>query len=169
MRRNDNRRIFLGLFGADRSFSMSPMDFSKPDPKVLKLLADIVEFELAGVVRYTHYALMVRGPNRIPIVDFLQAQADESLVHARSVGELLTGLGGHPTLGISHLIESERHGVTDVLEESFAHESRAIEYYTELLALTSGKSVLLEEFARQMISAEESHLMELHKMLRDME
>ena len=145
------------------------MDLTQPDPKVIKLLAEIVEFELAGVVRYTHYALMVRGPYRIPIVDFLQAQADESLVHARRVGELLTGLGGHPSLGITQLEESDRHGVSDVLEESYAHESRAIEYYAALLELTAGHSVLLEEFAREMISAEEGHLMELRKMLRDLE
>jgi bacterioferritin len=145
------------------------MDVSSLDPQVLILLAEIVEFELAGVVRYTHYALMVRGPYRIPIVDFLQAQADESLDHARQVGELLTGLGGHPSLGIAELVESDRHGVSDVLEESYSHESRAIEKYTQLLELTEGKSVMIEEFARRMISAEEGHLMELRKMLRDLE
>lgn len=37
-----------------------------------KLLNEIIESELAGVVRYTHYSLMVTGPNRIPIVGFLK-------------------------------------------------------------------------------------------------
>ena len=31
------------------------------------LLNEIIEYELAGVVRYTHYSLMVRGPTRIPL------------------------------------------------------------------------------------------------------
>ena len=35
--------------------------------KAVELLNSIMEFELAGVVRYTHYSLMVTGPNRIPI------------------------------------------------------------------------------------------------------
>ena len=35
---------------------------------IIKALNSILEFELAGVVRYTHYALMVYGYNRIPIV-----------------------------------------------------------------------------------------------------
>jgi bacterioferritin len=37
-------------------------------PKVVGLLNRILEVELAGVVRYTHYSLMVFGYNRIPIV-----------------------------------------------------------------------------------------------------
>ena len=42
------------------------------------VLNRIFELELAGVVRYTHYALMVYGYNRIPIVGWLNAQADEA-------------------------------------------------------------------------------------------
>ena len=57
---------------------------------VLKTLNHILELELAGVVRYTHYALMVYGFNRIPIVDWLQKNADEGLLHARLAGELVT-------------------------------------------------------------------------------
>jgi bacterioferritin len=32
----------------------------------VKLLNQIMEAELAGVVRYTHYSLMIFGHNRIP-------------------------------------------------------------------------------------------------------
>ena len=57
--------------------------------KTVKRLNSILEQELAGVVRYTHYALMVTGPNRLPIVEFMKAQASESLDHAQQVGALL--------------------------------------------------------------------------------
>ena len=69
--------------------------------KTVKILNTILEHELAGVVRYTHYALMVTGPNRLPIVEFMKAQASESLDHAQQVGEILTGLGGHPSLSVA--------------------------------------------------------------------
>ena len=36
--------------------------------QAISILNQIMELELAGVVRYTHYALMVFGYNRIPIV-----------------------------------------------------------------------------------------------------
>lgn len=132
-----------------------------------KLLSRIMEFELAGVVRYTHYSLMVTGPNRIPIVAFMQAQASESLLHAQQAGELLTGLGGHPTLQIAEIDETYRHAMKDILEESAAHEARALKLYKELLDEVQDCSVYLEEFARTQIAAEEMHSLELRKMLRD--
>lgn len=134
---------------------------------VRQLLDKILEHELAGVVRYTHYALMVTGPNRIPIVAFMKAQAQESLTHAEQVGELLTGLEGHPSLGIAPLEESNRHSTPALLAESLKHEEAASELYKRLLEAVEGASVYLEEFARSMIGQEERHQLELRKMLRD--
>ena len=132
-----------------------------------KLLSRIMEFELAGVVRYTHYSLMVAGPNRIPIVQFMKQQASESLLHATQAGEILTGLGGHPTLQIAPIDETYRHSVKDILEESELHEERALKLYKELLDTVEDRSVYLEEFARTQIAQEEMHSLELRKMLRD--
>lgn len=135
--------------------------------KTIDLLNNIMEFELAGVVRYTHYSLMVTGPNRIPIVDFFKAQANESLLHAQQVGEILTGLDGHPTLRITPMEESNTHSVKDILSESLAHERKALDLYKQLLTTVVDASIYLEEFARGMIGQEEMHNLELKKMLRD--
>lgn len=132
-----------------------------------KLLNRIMEFELAGVVRYTHYSLMIAGPNRIPIVAFMKAQATESLLHASTAGEILVGLGGHPTLQIAEIPESYKHSVKDILEESLAHERTALEIYKKLLDEVEDRSVYLEEFARTQIAQEEMHGLEVRKMLRD--
>jgi bacterioferritin len=131
------------------------------------ILSSIMEFELAGVVRYTHYSLMVTGPNRIPIVDFFKAQANESLTHAQQVGEILTGLEGHPTLRIAPIEETYKHSVRDILEESLNHEKKALSLYKDLLGTVEDASVYLEEFARTMIGQEELHNIEIKKMLRD--
>ena len=131
------------------------------------LLNAIMEYELAGVVRYTHYSLMVTGPNRIPIVQFLRGQATESLNHAQQVGEILTGLEGHPSLKIAPITESHRHAIQDILAESFEHEQKALQLYKQLLETVEGASIYLEEFARGMIGQEELHTLELKKMLRD--
>jgi bacterioferritin len=131
------------------------------------ILNDILEAELSGVVRYTHYSLMIIGPNRIPLVAFMKAQAAESLLHAQQVGEILTGLGGHPSLRIRPIEETHRHSIQDILAESLSHERAALELYRTLLDEVDGGSVFLEEFARQQISAEEQHQLELTKMLRD--
>lgn len=136
-------------------------------PKAIQVLNSIMECELSGVVRYTHYSLMVTGPNRIPIVDFFKAQASESLLHAQQAGEILTGLEGHPSLKIAPIEESYRHSVADILAESLNHEKMAIEQYKLLLEVTENASIYLEEFARTMIGTEELHIIELKKMLRD--
>lgn len=126
----------------------------------------IMELELAGVVKYTHYALMVYGYNRIPIVSWLKGNADESLAHAHKAGELVTLLGGHPSLKIGPLLETEQHDIGDILRESLAHEKTALAAYYDLLKVAEGHSILLEEYAREMIVAEELHQDEVNKMLR---
>ncbi|WP_414618733.1 ferritin-like domain-containing protein [Calothrix sp. CCY 0018] len=136
--------------------------------KTIDLLNAIMEFELAGVVRYTHYSLMVTGPYRIPIVDFFKAQASESLLHAQQVGEILTGIdGGHPSLKIAPMEETYKHKVKDILEESLSHEQKALDLYKKFLHTVEDASIYLEEFARNMIGQEEMHNLELKKMLRD--
>jgi bacterioferritin len=133
---------------------------------VQQTLNRIMEFELAGVVRYTHYALMVYGYNRIPIVSWLQAQATESLDHARQAGELVTWLGGHPSLAIGPLLESHQHDIGDLLKESLQHEAESLKAYEALLGLVKDQNVRLEEYARDMIAAEMAHQDEVNKMLR---
>jgi bacterioferritin len=131
------------------------------------LLNKIMEYELAGVVRYTHYSLMVTGPYRIPLVDFMKAQAAESLSHAQQAGELLTGLEGHPSLKIAEIDETHKHTIRDILEESLGHEKLALSLYKDLLNVVADRSIYLEEYARTMIGQEEGHTLELKKMLRD--
>ena len=135
--------------------------------KVCDILNQIMEFELAGVVRYTHSSLMVVGPHRIPIVQFLQEQAAESLQHAQTAGEFLTGLDGHPSQKIAKIKETNRHTIKDILEESLEHELYALSLYKKLLVAVENKSVYLEEYARAQIGEEEQHSLELKIMLKD--
>lgn len=135
--------------------------------KAIEILNEIMELELAGVVRYTHYSLMVYGYNRIPIVSWLKSNATEGLTHAHKAGELATMLGGHPSLKIGRLLETEKHDIGDILRESLEHEKISVQSYYRLLTLAEGKSVMLEEYAREMIYLEELHQDEVNKMLRN--
>ncbi len=139
----------------------------KNNQPAIDILNEIMEAELAGVVRYSHYALMVYGYNRIPIVDWMKANANEGLMHAHRAGELVTLMGGHPSLKIGALLETERHDIGDILRESLEHEKSVLKMYYKLLKLAeSNASVLLEEYAREMITEETLHLDEVNKMLR---
>ena len=131
------------------------------------VLNEIMKSELSGVVRYTHYALVITGPNRLPLVDFMNAQAAESLVHAQQAGEILTGLGGHPEQGIAPIEESHDHAIDVILQDSIGHERRSLDLYRQLLKLTEGTSIYLEEYSRGQIGQEEIHVIEINKLLRD--
>ena len=135
-------------------------------PRVLTLLNRILEQELAGVVRYTHYSLLVYGFHRIPIIGWLREQADESLLHAQKAGEMVTHFGAYPSLEIGPLLDSHKHDIGQILRESLEHEGQALALYKELLTVVEGASVMLEEYAREMVLTEELHAGEVNKMLR---
>ena len=134
--------------------------------RVIDLLNRLLECELAGVVRYTHYSFLVFGFGRIPIVSWLRDQATEALVHAQQIGEWITTLGAYPSLGIGQLLDSHKHDTSAILKESLEAEAQALALYRELLQVVEGRSVALEEYARQMIQVEEMHAAEVDKMLR---
>ena len=130
------------------------------------ILNEILEQELAGVVRYTHYSFLVFGHTRIPIVSWLREQADESLLHAQQAGEWITALGAYPSLEIGALLDSHTFDVNTIMRESLAAEAATLALYVRLKDLVEGRSVPLEEYARQMIYTEELHAAEVDKMLR---
>ena len=132
----------------------------------VKLLNQILEMELAGVVRYTHYSLMIYGHNRIPIVSWLRNEATICLGHANEAGELVTHFGEHPSLKIGALLETQQHGINDILLESLEAERAGLALYRQLHELVRDRSILLEDYARRMIAEEELHVGEVNKMLR---
>ena len=134
--------------------------------KVVASLNKILELELAGVVRYMHYSFMIFGHNRIPIVGWLRDQSNESNAHAVLAGEHITAFGGHPSLSIGSLLETHKHDVNEILVEAHEHEKQGLDAYYALLKLVEGKSILLEEYARDQIAAEEMHLADIRKMMR---
>ena len=134
--------------------------------KAIKKLNEILELEMSGVVRYTHYSLMIVGHNRIPITEWMKSQAQEGLRHATEAGEMITHFEEHPSLKISNLKESYCHNINQILEESLEHEKASLKLYYDLLEISSTKSVLLEEYARKLIVEEEQHIGEVEKMLK---
>ena len=142
------------------------MEASKETAAVVATLNKILEAELAGVVRYTHYSFMIFGYNRIPIVSWLREQAAESMTHAQQAGEMITALGEHPSLSIGPLLETHKHDIGDILHEALENERTGLQLYRDLLGLVEGKIVWIEEYARQMIYQETQHSFDVDKMLR---
>lgn len=134
------------------------------DNKVIDLLNELIEMEISGVVRYLHYALMVKGPNRIPIVKWFHEQANEGYQHASIIGEKITSLGGHPSLKVSAVPETVSHKTLDILKESLDFEKAALDKYKAVLKYC-GDDIALEELIRSMVRTETEHIEEVIKML----
>ena len=156
--------IYYSPFTIYHARTMSEQEIDKK--VVVALLNEILETELAGVVRYTHYSLMVFGHSRIPIVSWLRGEATTCLAHAIAAGEMVTHLGEHPSLRIGALLETQKHGINDILLEALEAEKEGLALYKKLLDLVRDRSVFLEEYARKQIAEEEMHLGEVNKMLR---
>jgi bacterioferritin len=140
------------------------MDLDRDE--VITTLNEIVESELAAAVRFTQYSLMVFGHARIPIMSWMRDQAQQSLGHAVQAGEEVTAMGGKVSLGIGELVGSHHDTVDQILEEMLIYERRGAALYRRLLEMVEGRSISLEELARQMIRSEELDAAELEKMLR---
>lgn len=136
------------------------------EKEAIGILNEILELELAGVVRYLHYSLMVFGHARIPIVAWMRQQANEAMSHAAEAGEYITTFGGHPSLKIGKLLETHRHDIDEILKETIEHEAEGVHIYRRLLSLVESRNIMLEEYARRMVHDEEMHLSEVRKMLR---
>jgi bacterioferritin len=133
---------------------------------VITTLNTILELELAGVVRYVHYSLMVFGHARIPVIKWMRDQATEGMDHASMAGEHVTSLGGHPSLKIGQLVETHKHDIGQILREALEHERATLRTYYTLLDQVRDRSVWLEEYAREQIQLEEQHIAEVEKMMR---
>lgn len=133
--------------------------------EIIQKLDELLELEISGVVRYLHYSLMITGPNRIPIVKFFRDQALEGFNHAAIMGEKITALGGHPSLKVRPVPETNKHAVLDILQESLQFEKDAVQRYLALLPLCAD-NVALDELIRTQIRQEQEHIEEVEKMLK---
>lgn len=137
--------------------------FDKND--VLARLDKILESELSGVVRYLHYSFMIFGPNRIPITKWFRDHATEGMNHATIIGEKITALGGHASVKVKPVPESNKHNVLEMLSESLEYEKETLSQYYDLLSVVEG-DVPLEEMVRELIADETGHVEEVEKMIR---
>ena len=133
--------------------------------KVIEKLDKCLESELSGVVRYLHYSFMIFGPNRIPITQWFRSHATEGFAHATLVGEKITALGGHPSVKVRPVPETNKHNVMDILAEALEFEKAALQLYYDILPDVAD-DVPLDEMMRQQIVDETLHIEEIEKMIR---
>ncbi len=146
---------------------MSVNEKTYQNKEVLDLLDKIYKVEVAGINQYLHFSFMIMGYNRIPIQSWFRDNATESIAHAVMIGEKITSLGGHPTMGPSKVTENNDHSILQLLNESLKHEEEAVSLYQQLTVMaTELGDIALEEMAREFVRNEVEHVDEVRKMIR---
>jgi bacterioferritin len=118
---------------------------------VVSLLNELLEARLLGVTRYTHYALMVSGTERITMANFFTAQASECLRQAQAISKLLMALNERPSLAPQPFCEPPQQSIHEMLLRSLHSEHQALGLYQDLQADRCAKINCLQVFAQEMV------------------
>jgi bacterioferritin len=101
------------------------------------------------------------------VVNWFRSAANETLTHAVEAGEMVTLIGGYPSLRIGPLLETHRDDLREMLREAMDFEIHGVDLYKQLLTLAvEAGSITLEEYARGKIAEEALHIGDIDKMLR---
>jgi bacterioferritin len=87
------------------------------------------------------------------------------MTHAVKIGEKITALGGHPSLKVKPVPETNKHNILEILTESLEFERDTLQQYYDLLEHV-GRDIPLEEMIRVLITEETEHIEEVEKMIR---
>ncbi len=134
--------------------------------RVIAKLNEIVRHEWTGVVQYTQHSLLVQDLWREVYSPMFRKGAEESLHHARMVGDKIVALGGTPTVERGEVRQSA--DLREMLRYGLEFERGAVKLYGEALALCQDNHplrVLLENI----ILEEQQGVEHLEKLLRTQE
>ena len=121
-------------------------------------------WELRAQIMYSHYSAYVKGIHRLHLKPFFEEEANESVVHGKTVREQIVKLGG---MAITDRDATEIVQTTDykvMLREAFQTETKAAEGYKKILALPGIDSELYDAI-EQISFQEERSVEELSQLL----
>ncbi len=133
---------------------------------IIELLNEILKHEWTGVAQYSQASFIIEGPWREVYAPKFEGDAEESFKHARLIGNKITSLGGVPVAQRNEIKQSRN--LKEVLENSLAFESKAVEMYTQALELAEGNRPLTV-FLEDILIDEQEGVEEYSKLLRETE
>jgi bacterioferritin len=133
---------------------------------ILTQLNEILKHEWTGVAQYAQASFLIEGPWREVYSDKFQDDAKESFKHANLIGNKIVAMGGVPVAQRNEIKQSKN--LREVLENSLAFESKAVEMYTKALELAEGNRPLVV-FLEDILLEEQDGVEEYTKLLRESE
>lgn len=131
--------------------------------KVIDKLNEILRWEWTGVVQYTQHSFLVNDVWREVYAGMFNGGAEESLGHARQIGDKIVALGGVPTVERAEVRQAT--DLHEMLRIDLEFEREAVKLYNQALVLADDNAplrVLLEDI----ILDEQEGVEHLEKLLR---
>ncbi|MBY0524649.1 MAG: ferritin-like domain-containing protein [Gemmataceae bacterium] len=131
--------------------------------KLIDKLNEILRWEWTGVVQYTQHSFLVQDLWREVYAPMFAKGAEESLGHARKIGEKIVAMGGVPTVERSEVRQST--GLEEMLQYDLEFEREAVRLYGQAIELCPDSHptrILLEDI----ILDEQEGVEHLEKLLR---
>jgi len=137
---------------------------------VVSLLNRLLEARLLGVTRYTHYALMVSGVERLPMANFFTEQASECLRQAQAIGKLLIALNERPSNPVTQPFhEPTGQPLREMLLRTLHGERQVLEMCLGLQSDRCASSNCLRILAEEMVAKSMLNTEQLQLMLKAQE
>ncbi len=92
-----------------------------------------LEWEYAAAIQYVQHAAVITGAKYDSISKELIIHSNEEMLHAVSVSDIITDLGGTPSVDVEERTVSEES--EQMLEQDLAGEELAINIYKELIGI----------------------------------
>jgi bacterioferritin len=131
---------------------------------IIDHLNEILKHEWTGVAQYSQASFIIEGPWREVYAEKFEEDAKESFKHANLIGNKIVALGGVPVAQRNEIKQSK--DLTEILQNSLAFESKAVELYTQALELAEGNKPLVV-FLEDILLDEQEGVEEYTKLLRN--
>lgn len=132
---------------------------------VIDHLNEILKHEWTGVAQYAQNSFICEGVLREVYAEKFLGDAKESFGHAQLVGDKIVALGGVPAATRNEIRQSKN--LMEVLQFSLEFEAKAVEMYTEALAIIGEGDRALTVFLEDILKDEQEGVDEYSKLLRD--
>ena len=130
--------------------------------KVIDGLNKGLSLEYASIIQGLQHSFLVQGLVRESIAPMLRGHAEESLKHAKMLGEKIAALGGLPTVEPAPIKQAT--DLTEMLKQDLELAYQVYEHYESLLKLVQDDTPL-RVMIENMVEAEKEDCEELEKIL----
>jgi bacterioferritin len=126
-------------------------------------LNTVLSWELAGVVQYLHYAVLVSGPLRPVYTEFFHDGSKEARDHAEAVGAKIASLGGVPTAEPAAILPAT--DLETMLQNTLKLEVAALAAWEAAWEVGDAVNLGTKLWIEEHVSEEQEHVDELNRIL----